>query len=131
VTPRLRVLSFAWLPSVAYMGLIFAMSAIPRGLDLSFFPLRDKGVHLVEYAVLAWLNARALRRTRPGARPWRLALGAAAIAISWGYLDEVHQAFVPGRDASLGDLVADAVGAAVGVAAHRGAWRRWRGSPLT
>ena len=131
MTPRLRALSFAWVPSIAYMGLIFAMSAVPRAFDLSLFPLRDKGVHLLEYAVLAWLNARALRRTSPAARPWKLLLGAAAITIGWGYLDEVHQAFVPGRDASLGDLVADAAGAVVGVLAHGGAARRWPESPLT
>jgi VanZ family protein len=100
------------------MALIFTLSAIPRGFDLSTFPLRDKGVHVVEYAVLAWLNARALRHTFPEAPLWRTALGAAAVAVGWGYLDEVHQAFVPGRDASLGDLVADSVGACLGAAGH-------------
>jgi VanZ family protein len=30
--------------------------------------------------------------------------------VLWGILDEVHQAFVPGREASVFDGVADAVG---------------------
>ncbi len=40
-------------------------------------------------------------------------------ALAWGGIDEVHQRFVPGRAAELGDWMADAVGAAVGILAWR------------
>ena len=35
--------------------------------------------------------------------------------ILWGISDEIHQYFVPGRDSSVRDLLADAVGFAVAV----------------
>jgi len=40
-------------------------------------------------------------------------------AAAWGGIDEVHQRFVPGRAAELGDWMADAVGAALGTLAWR------------
>jgi len=40
-------------------------------------------------------------------------------ALTWGGIDEVHQRFVPGRAAELGDWMADAVGAAAGILAWR------------
>ena len=42
---------------------------------------------------------------------------AALLAVLYGLGDEVHQSFVPGRDASVGDVVADAAGALLGAAA--------------
>jgi VanZ family protein len=45
----------------------------------------------------------------------------------YGVSDEFHQRFVPGRNASIEDWVADVAGAAVGVAAAF-AWRSRRDS---
>lgn len=74
----------------------------------------DKLFHAAAWALLAALIALGAR-----ARGWRpraiLAL-AIALAIAYGVVDELHQSTVPGRDASLLDLVADAVGAVVGSA---------------
>jgi VanZ family protein len=42
---------------------------------------------------------------------------AALAAVLYGLSDEVHQSFIPGRDASVGDVVADALGALLGAAA--------------
>ena len=44
---------------------------------------------------------------------WILTIGV-GLAIAYGISDEIHQSFVPGRDASVGDLIADSVGAALG-----------------
>jgi VanZ family protein len=41
-------------------------------------------------------------------------LAAAVIASAFGATDEVHQSFVPGRNADVADWVADTLGAAVG-----------------
>ncbi len=38
----------------------------------------------------------------------------AFLAVAFGVTDEVHQSFVPGRNADLMDLVADALGASLG-----------------
>ena len=59
--------------------------------------------------------------TRVGPRALALILG---VPLLYGIVDEWHQSFVPGRDASLRDVVADAVGAAVGIAAHVALTRR-------
>jgi VanZ family protein len=123
-----RVLQLAkpWLPAIAYMALIVLLSAQGRPpISFDHVPLRDKGVHLMEFAVLALLIAYALgspviaagriaeRRAR-----WKIALWTIALATIWGYLDEVHQAFVPGRTADAWDLVADFLGSIAGTAIY-------------
>ncbi len=94
---------------VAYAALIFVLSSfssfpVPRGI-FSF----DKVIHLVEYAVLGFLVARAW----PRARWW----GAAIAATLYGVTDEIHQSFVPGRSADPFDALADAIGSTIGAAA--------------
>src|SRR5688572_29939031 len=101
-----RVLS-AWLPVVAWAGLIFTLSSIPDlgtglgGWDL----LLRKLAHAAEYAVLGALLFRTLGRELP----------AIAIGIAYAVTDEVHQAFVPGRLGSPLDVLLDAAGVLVGV----------------
>lgn len=108
-------IALAWLPAVAYMGVIWALSsmALPD-LSLDSFPLRDKGVHALEYALLAFLVTHASLRTWPDRERSRIAAVALLVTCGWGVLDEIHQAFVPGRSSDLADLVADLAGALVG-----------------
>lgn len=115
----MKRIALAWLPAVLYMALIWALSSIELpDLPLARFPFRDKGIHAVEYAGLALFVAHAALRTWPDRS--RLRLGAVAILITsgWGVLDEIHQAFVPGRSADVADLVADLAGAIAGTAAR-------------
>ncbi len=74
-------------------------------------PFLDKLFHFGEYAVFGLLLRRAFLQQggRAGAHAAAWALSAAVV---YGALDEIHQAFVPGREAELGDLAADACGAA-------------------
>jgi VanZ family protein len=88
-------------------------------------PLRDKGVHFIEFTVLALLIGYALGkpladRGQIGERRarWKIALWTIALATIWGYLDEVHQAFVPGRTADAWDLLADLIGSINGTAIY-------------
>jgi hypothetical protein len=109
-------LAFAWLPVVAWAGLIFALSSIPDlGTGLGGWDLAlRKAAHVAEYAILGALLARALSDAVVG---W--------VWISWlagtvyAATDELHQHFVPGREASGVDIVLDAIGVAVGVLAVR------------
>ena len=49
-------------------------------------------------------------------RPRRVEVAVAfGLTVTWGLLDEIHQAFVPGRATQLEDVAVDAVGAAIGV----------------
>lgn len=105
-----------WLPVFLWMGLIFALSAIPS-LATPFEPVYDftikKFAHAAEYGILTALLFNALQihiRRKPHALVVT-ALAATVFASS----DEWHQTFVPGRDASLRDLGIDALGV-VGVA---------------
>ena len=109
-------LAFTWLPVVAWAALIFALSSIPDlGTGLGGWDLAlRKAAHLAEYAVLGALLARALYGTVTG-WAWVSWVAGTAYAAS----DELHQHFVPGRQASALDLAIDAAGVAVGVLAVR------------
>ena len=102
-----------WAPVVAFMGLLYFLSARS---DLLLYSPRgwDKLLHAGAYAVLAGLSMRAfhggLGRVAP--LPTVLAL---LLTIAYGMLDEVHQSRVVGRDASVLDWLADVVGAAVSI----------------
>ncbi|MBT8452758.1 MAG: VanZ family protein [Deltaproteobacteria bacterium] len=97
------------------MALIFVLSSFEVDVPgLQHVPLRDKGIHFVEYAVLGWLCASASRRSWPLAPAWRTAAFAVFVSLLWGLSDEIHQALVPGRSAELNDLVADLLGSVAG-----------------
>jgi VanZ family protein len=102
-----RVLS-AWLPVVAWAGLIFTLSSIPDlGTGLGDWDLLlRKLAHAAEFAVLGVLFLRAVER------PALAFLLASAYAVS----DEIHQIFVPGRLGSPLDVLIDVAGVAVGIA---------------
>jgi VanZ family protein len=108
-----RVLSL-WLPVVAWAALIFGLSSIPDlGTGLGGWDLvLRKVAHAAEYAILAALLVRALRR--PGA--------AITLGIAYAISDEIHQSFVAGREGSVLDVGIDAIGVVVGAML---AARRW------
>jgi VanZ family protein len=106
-----RALALPLLPAVLWMGVIFTLSAqhhIPKTLGVSIEFTAVAG-HLFIYSVLAALLYAGLPRELGRTR--RVAL-AFVIAVAYGASDEFHQSFVPGRDASLGDLLVDASAAA-------------------
>lgn len=111
-----------WLPSLAYMGLIWALSAQSHPPDLPDVPFRDKIAHAIEYGILAVLNLRALRRSF--AQPLvRSVVTAVLLTSAWGYLDELHQAFVPERNSDIYDWLADTAGAIVLASLAAIVWR--------
>lgn len=98
-----------WLPALALMALIFVFSSLPAQ-DLPTFGVWDilvkKGGHLLGYGLLALSYWFALRWQRQ--HFWT----AFFLSVLYAVLDEWHQAFVPGRNASWFDaLVIDAGGA--------------------
>jgi VanZ family protein len=141
-----------WLPVVGWMAVIFVGSTdafssahtsrilgpllrrLFPGLgdpsvDLAVLSIR-KAAHVTEYAVLATLWWRALRRTvgrdpRPWA--WRPAGLAVLACVLWASTDELHQSFTATRTASGWDVLLDATGASVGLLLlwRLGAWRGW------
>ncbi len=103
-TRRLLLPVLAWLaPEASRDALLVAHAAL------------RKLAHLSEYAVLGALLVRAL--AAPGRS--RLAVGVRAALLCLGYaaFDELHQLFVPSRTAASADVILDATGAWLGVAA--------------
>ena len=98
-----------WLPPLAWMGLIFSLSAQP---DLPSAPspwsdiLLKKIGHALGYGILAWLYLRALRENVH--HPQALSL---ALTVLYALSDEYHQTFVPGRNGTLWDVGVDGLGA--------------------
>jgi VanZ family protein len=109
--------SFKWIIVITYCGLIFYMSSLPpEAVTLPYQPwFLDKVFHALEFGLLGLLVAWAL-----GFERQRGMLIAFVFACLYALLDEVHQSFVPGRNASLGDWLADAIGAGLVCS-----WRRW------
>lgn len=98
------------------MGIIFCLSHQPgTALHLSLPPGADKFGHAVLYAVLAGTVILALVPALPG-RPLQAGLLIVLFCLLYGISDEFHQSFVPGREPSSGDLLADTAGAAAAVA---------------
>ncbi len=118
-----------WGPVLAYAGVLYALSDESRLPPIAGL-LWDKMEHASAWMGLTLL---ALRATHGGRGPLRrgAAIAAAVLAVAYAFADEIHQSFVPGRDSSLLDVLADAVGTgcAVAVAAAWSGWRRRRGPP--
>ena len=89
------------------------MSSMP-GDDLPRVGIGDKPLHALMYAGLALLTCRALRCQYPQWSGWAVCCLAVPTTFAYGCLDEVHQAWVSGRQSELGDALADGVGAALG-----------------
>ena len=108
---RLRLASAVL--TVAWAALIYYLSDQSR-LDIpSIFTMQDKLLHLSAYAVLGFF---ALGTQQTGASGYRVRdyWKIAALTALYGVLDEFHQSFVPGRNADVLDVLADASGALLG-----------------
>jgi VanZ family protein len=138
----LRIRSFVryWLPPLVWMVIIFSASSDSGSFQHSsriigplvrwLLPnLSNEAVHaivvfvrkcahLAEYAVLALLLWRALRQESAQDYPaWRWSKAGLVLALVALYAasDEIHQAFVPSREASIWDVLLDTSGAAFGL----------------
>ena len=115
-----------WTPLVAWAALITFSSGAPvlsvTDAIMTFevllipddytFRLDEFRYHVGSFGVLAILLYRALQ-TGPRRSFGYPCLAVLALAIGFGLVDELHQAFVPGRMASLVDLGYDSLGAAL------------------
>jgi VanZ family protein len=112
-----------WMPVALYAGAIFYLSAQPHPEEqLPSFLLKevsDKVLHLLEYAVLGALCYRAFRWGLNGQVAARALIIAIVAASLYGVTDEVHQLFVPFRESSWLDWLADTIGAAIGALSWR------------
>ena len=99
--------------------LIFIQSALPSPESIPDIPHLDKVAHFGVYGILAVLFFRTFESPLARISPkTAMVLGVLASAL-YGMSDELHQYYVPYRDADLLDLAADVLGSAFGVFAYR------------
>lgn len=106
---------WSWGPVVLWMAVTFVVSHQP--VVVIPFGAPDYAAHAVNYGVMAALFVWALAGGEWSKMAAPLILPAVVLAVLYGISDEFHQSFIPGRDASVRDVLADAAGAAAGACA--------------
>ena len=129
-----------WLPLLGWMLVIFSASADTQSTEhtsrflVPFLRwltpeiaqetidtvrwLVRKTAHLTEFAILAWLCWRALRKPiRRDPRPWswRIAGLAVGAVVLYASSDEFHQSFVRNRTGLVTDVCIDTAGGIIGI----------------
>ncbi len=105
-----------YLPPIIWGALIFSVSSggVPKVSPVYWQDfVAHKTGHIIEYGILAILVYRALMQERIS----KVGVVFLAILICgiYGFTDEFHQIFTPGREPKLRDVVIDIIGATGGV----------------
>lgn len=115
-TKKIKDTAWPWGISLGvYLLGVFLLSHMTNVQLMRFeFNIWDKLAHFVEYLPIGFLVAGLLRVTMKSRT--LLFLGSIAVAIVFGFgcLDELHQYFVPTRQASGLDILADVLGGVAG-----------------
>jgi VanZ family protein len=122
-----KVLFFV--PAILYYALIFILSSL-RIKGQPSLPFLDKGLHLVEFALLGFLLSLGFFLGF-GSSVRVKSLFTLASGILLGCLDEIHQYFVPERSFEVLDMVADSIGILIGLTAFYYLSRTNRGKVIT
>lgn len=97
---------------IAWMSFIFYLSSTPGLPDFQAadFPVK-KGAHFMVYAILYFLLFRAFHaQLAKNPVSTRAYLYPAVVAVMFAISDEIHQGFVPLREARLRDVIIDSAG---------------------
>ena len=95
------------------MLFIFALSSVPMEEGrlagwISLPPFVGNALHIPLFGVLAFLWMRAFDKNSFPLK--KAVVYTVIIVLTYAVFDEFHQSFVPGRFASLGDILSDAIG---------------------
>lgn len=101
-------------PLLVYCLLIFWLSAQSDPGRLSPFAVPDKIAHLLEYTGFGLLLMRMLVYLNPERDVVQHLIWVLSFTLLYGLSDELHQYFVPGREFSWMDLLADGAGGYLG-----------------
>jgi VanZ family protein len=104
--------------ALIYFAYLSVLSHLPgSALHALDWDLWDKAAHFYAYLPLGYLLALGVTYRGSGGMRWGILLISTGMVVLLGVIDELHQSFVPGRDASVSDIVADAIGGFVGAVA--------------
>lgn len=98
--------------SLAWLALIFILSAQSSIQVPEIFLYQDKALHSLFFGVLGFLWALLVMSDAPRPAFWHVLL-ISLLVTGYGGLDEFHQSFVPGRTPDILDLAADTCGGLV------------------
>lgn len=102
-----------WIAVALWLAVQVTLTSLPgKTIPVATPHPWDWAGHLCLYGVLGTLVARAA-----ALRGWRLQrlVWLGVLLSAWAALDELHQLFIPGRDAELGDWLCDTLGASLGI----------------
>jgi VanZ family protein len=116
---KLKRFVFYWLPLILYCLFIYIQSANPSPEQIPSFPFVDKVLHFVAYGIMGILFYRAYQTLRIKDNIQMLMLLSVTSASLYGISDEIHQSFVPFREAEVADVIADVIGAFSGVCLYQ------------
>ena len=116
---HLKHFALYWLPLILYCLFIYIQSAHPSPEQIPSFPFVDKALHFAAYGLMGILFYRAYQTLRIKNNIQLLMLLSVVSASLYGISDEIHQSFVPFREAEVADVVADIIGAFSGVYLYR------------
>ncbi len=109
-----KILSF-WFPVFLYCLLIFMQSSYPSPESVPDWPYIDKLLHIAVYALLGALLLRAFKTLRIQHNLKLVMILSILFSSLYGISDEIHQHFVPFRNADFMDALADMIGSVGGV----------------
>ncbi|WP_035246467.1 VanZ family protein [Desulfogranum mediterraneum] len=108
------------IPVAMVMGIIFYLSHQPgHSFDLPRVVNLDKLLHTMVYTCLGLAAGYALPPEFRRRHPSGVMVGLVLFCLCYGLSDEFHQSFIPGREPSVGDLLADTLGGCIAVASLR------------
>jgi VanZ family protein len=115
MSTRLKTFLYYWLPVILYCIAIYIQSDFPASEHIPTFEFSDKILHFLAYAVMGVLFYRAYQTLRIKDNLRMLLFLSVVSASLYGISDEIHQYYVPFRDASIFDVIANVLGAICGV----------------
>ncbi|MFQ5479703.1 MAG: VanZ family protein [Thermodesulfobacteriota bacterium] len=105
--------------TIVYMIVVLIVSVVKTSDGVETFAGMDKVLHFLLYGLmgLLWIRVFLTRRQHSfgGGRPKGVVLKAVAITFLFGLIIEFVQGFLPAREASLYDALANGAGALSGV----------------
>ena len=103
-----------WGPPVVWAVVIYWLSAIALPISSEIYWkdfLLKKTAHIIEYGILAILLYRGF--INKGCKKNKAVIYSLLLAAFYAITDEVHQAFTPGREPRIRDVVIDITGIAL------------------
>lgn len=115
-----------WLPLLLMMGVLFYLSHLSgTSVQLPHFSQSDKVAHAMAYCMLGLSFLLALPPRWHSRSLFFVGISVVIFCFLYGISDEFHQSFVPGREVSGDDVMADVLGGGMAWVLYTG-WRRWR-----